>query len=452
MLMVVLLFIFAIGSNFPSSVHAATLSQATSLVTQAEIAGDRLHTLYTTPNRYHVISYELTLANQAFYKANQAVSTLNYSTEKTRLVNKLHAVSMKIYRTRVFNNAIYAAADSYKKIKEIEEIIYKPTINQTTLKPRYDAFAKMKNTLEMNIKDVYGDKVRQPLYERYVIPARATEEVVREILQDKKSPLYFAPSVSGGRTIQIPVMDWSNLNPASVYNKDNYILDGKPLPPGSIIKWMKMTPRNVITIILPEETVQNNQQSTLVLKGLKDQMGNTSVNESEPFPITLNRTVDRSDNIKPELISVTQISNEKLRLEFSEKIENITPFDFKVTLNGNLINNDGGLTGVRFTPVADDKTGKLFDAQVWGFYDFDPDSVVSPEGKVFIETKIYETGPEYFNALVNTIIPDANAPIDFFNSQITFTTLRHTVSTDASNNRNLLKGETSISLTLKNME
>ncbi|CAH0345155.1 hypothetical protein [Bacillus sp. CECT 9360] len=439
----------------PASADAATVSQATSLVSQAEKAGAVLHTLYSTPKRFHVIGKELTTANQAYAKASQAVASLKASSKKTGLQTKLQGVKTKINRTVAFNKAIYSAADSSKKLNELDGIIHKPSINQKTLKPKYDAFVKSTKTLESTIRVLYGESVKRPLYEKYLQPARAMEEMVLDILNDKASPKVLTPTVSGGRTIQIPVSEWSNLDSASVYNKANYTLDGNALPTGTSIKWMKMTPRNVISIILPEAAVTDNQKSTLKVKNLKDQMGNTLVRESDAFPVTLNKNATGTDTVKPELVSVGQLSDEKLRITFSEKMESVNSFDFKITMNGHTIANNGssGRGYVDIEPVKEDTTGTLYDVELHGYNYFDPDSVTGVDGRIDIENKIYETGPDHLGVWVKTDdYYEGAGPVELISGEITFATLAHTVSTDGSGNRNLLKGGSSFSLTLKKMQ
>jgi hypothetical protein len=330
------MFAAAVAATLVSSAYVAVSPQPASaavntntakgLVSKAENSAYRLHTLYTTVGRYHVITTELTTAKSQYASAIKAVNGLSSSSTKTDLVKRLQKVKGYIDRATTFNNALYAASNLNKHINYVNTLLGKDTYNRTQLKAELNKQQKMAKTMDEAIRKVYSKPVLDRMYNKY-LPLQEAPRELAAIVNDKMEPYVIDVAETKYNVVNIAVSDVSGLNPSAAMNRNNYKIDGKVIPANSVIKVVKSeSHRSIVQISLPQESISQTKTYTLSVSGLKDKFGTVNAHPST-HEVTL------TDNVSPVLkeVKINESQPNELIFSYSEPLAApIKPSDIKI--------------------------------------------------------------------------------------------------------------------------
>ncbi|PLT35774.1 hypothetical protein [Bacillus sp. V5-8f] len=315
-------------STAPQPVSAAvSVSSAKSMVSKAESAAYRLHTLYTTIGRYHVITTELTTAKSLYASALKAVNSLPSSSTKTDLQKRLQKVKVYIDRATNFNNALYAASNVHKHIEYTKTILAKDTYNRNQLKAEFDKNLGLIKAMETALSKIYSSDVRRNLINKYQYMYHFSEELDR-ILHDTQPPRVLDVTETKYNIINIVVSDVAGVSMASAMNKNKYKINGNALPSNSIIKVVNSGKhQSTIQISLQQGTISETKKHSLSITGLKDKYGM----DASPS----NHEVALTDNVSPELKEaiINQANPTQLIFSYGEPLAtSIKPADVMIKL------------------------------------------------------------------------------------------------------------------------
>ncbi|WP_047984687.1 S-layer homology domain-containing protein [Ornithinibacillus californiensis] len=116
----------------------------------------------------------------------------------------------------------------------------------------------------------------------------------------------------------------------------NYKINGVTLPSGTTIYLNQA--KTLATITVPEGTISNSGTKLVTVSGVQDLAGNVMDTDTRTAPFT--------DNTKPELLSASINSSNKLVVQFSEAVTGVTATDLEVTINGAKIASGNLVVGV----------------------------------------------------------------------------------------------------------
>lgn len=141
---------------------------------------------------------------------------------------------------------------------------------------------------------------------------------------------------------QIVVVFDGEVNPATVTNKNNYLLGGKVLPTGTTIEFRQLDIDNVVAgdenfalITLPDNTITLTGGQDFAVSGVANKAGN------KMMPVT--DVINLTDNTQPKLTKVEVKDSNKLVLTFPEKVKIVSTdmsqvaTNFKITANGKVV-------------------------------------------------------------------------------------------------------------------
>ncbi|MDQ0218451.1 hypothetical protein ELQ35_03630 [Peribacillus cavernae] len=412
----------------PASAAVST-SSAKSLVSKAESAAYRLHTLYTTVGRYHVITTEFTAAKSQYTSALKAVNSLPSSSTKTDLLKRLQKVKGYLDRATNFNNALYAASNVYKHIGYLEEILKRDTLNRNQLRTELTKLKSLTEVMRNAINKLYSSKVQYDLENKYLSVYFFSDELHR-ILDDTLYPLVEDVTETKYNVMNIILFDVSGLNTAVAMNKNNYKIDGKVIPTNSVIKVLQSGKhQSTVQITLPKETILETKPYSIAVSSLKDKYGFV-MNETRTNEVNL------TDNVSPVLKEVKINESQPNQLIFSYSEPLATPIkqsDIKMTVYGTTIPT----SKIRVTPELNES------GQATGRDLVSLDSTIHQQADIWDQYYIEMDRVDGFG--------DRDLLLGFSDSfaqlnEFTVGTNATTVSVDKSPNRNLLKANTTITI------
>ena len=249
------------------------------------------------------------------------------------------------------------------------------------------------------------------------------------------------PTVPGSKIV-LTVTDNVEVDPTSLLNVNNYLLNGLPLPAGTFVttNYAAGTANDVdVTLNIPAGGIATTSSNyTLNVNNLKDKAGNVIA----PFVATGLYLVDDK---APELTSANISSNGLLILGFSEAVNAVNPTttenDFVLRVGSTVIDN----TQITFADGAGTDAGKYV-VSIDAIIDAGADSSAAStaDNRLFIDNDddgLYDAGTDI---LVRTGVTGATGTTtlnlnDLSSLQVS-TKATPTVVTDSSSLTNVLKG------------
>lgn len=280
------------------------------------------------------------------------------------------------------------------------------------------------------------------IYGVTVAPVQSTD-TTKPVVSTTVTPTA-ASNATSGTQIVLTVTDNVEVDPSSLLNVNNYLLNGLPLPAGTFVttNYAAGTPtaNDVdVTLNIPAGGIATTSSNyTLNVNNLKDKAGNVIA----PFVAT---GLSLVDDKAPELTSANISSNGLLILGFSEAVNAVNPAttenDFVLRVGSTVIDN----TQITFADGAGTDAGKYV-VSIDAIIDAGADSSAAStaDNRLFIDNDddgLYDAGTDI---LVRTGVTGATGTTtlnlnDLSSLQVS-TKATPTVVTDSSSLTNVLKG------------
>ncbi|MDX5980297.1 Ig-like domain-containing protein [Exiguobacterium profundum] len=279
------------------------------------------------------------------------------------------------------------------------------------------------------------------IYGVTVAPVQSTD-TTKPVVSTTVTPTA-ASNATSGTQIVLTVTDNVEVDPSSLLNVNNYLLNGLPLPAGTFVTTNyaagTATANDVdVTLNIPAGGIATTSSNyTLNVNNLKDKAGNVIA----PFVAT---GLSLVDDKAPELTSANISSNGLLILGFSEAVDAVntstTEGDFELRVGSTPINN----TQIAFTDGAGTDAGKYV-VTVTATIDegVDGNAATTADNRLFIDNNgdgDYNTGDILIRTGVTGAIGTSTLNLNDLSSLQVSTVATPSVVTDSSSLNNLLKG------------
>ena len=274
-----------------------------------------------------------------------------------------------------------------------------------------------------------------------VAPVQSTD-TTRPVVDDTSVVATAATPTVPGSKIVLTVTDNVEVDPTSLLNVNNYLLNGLPLPAGTFVTTNYVagtaTANDVdVTLNIPAGGIATSGDYTLNVNNLKDKAGNVIA----PF---VKAGLALVDDKAPELSSANILSNGLLILGFSEAVDAVNPAttegDFVLRVGSTVIDN----SQIAFTDGAGTDAGKYVVAVTATIDEgVDASAATTADNRLFIDNDgdgDYNTGDILIRTGVTGAIGTSTLNLNDLSSLQVSTIASPTVVTDSSSLNNLLKG------------